>query len=114
MNYDKQNGWYYINANNKSPSWTGVEFLYNFLIKNKSIGPYGKEVKQNEITAGDIIQLSFTGEKYEHSLLVVDIVNNNNLNNIYISSHTYDSFLKKVSEYNFKKIRFIHISGVRK
>lgn len=24
MNYSKNNGWYYINGNNKSPSWTGV------------------------------------------------------------------------------------------
>ena len=34
MNYSKQNGWYYISGNNKSPSWSGVEFLYNFLTQN--------------------------------------------------------------------------------
>lgn len=28
MNYTKNFGWYYINANNKSPSLTGVEYLY--------------------------------------------------------------------------------------
>ena len=37
MNYDKVNGWYYKKANDKSPSWTGVEFLYKFLINNKVI-----------------------------------------------------------------------------
>ena len=31
MNY---NEWYYNNGYDKSPSWSGVEFLYNFLIKN--------------------------------------------------------------------------------
>ena len=41
MNYNKSNGWYYINGNNKSPSWTGVQFLYNFLINNKTVGPSG-------------------------------------------------------------------------
>ena len=29
MNYTPDFGWYYIDANNKSPSWTGVNFFYN-------------------------------------------------------------------------------------
>ena len=66
MNYTKNIGWYYINGNSKSPSWSGVEFLYDFLINNKSIGPYGKEVSQNEIEIGDIAQLSFDGNKFEY------------------------------------------------
>lgn len=36
MNYSKF-GWYYKNGNDKSPSWTGVEFLGDFLLKNKSV-----------------------------------------------------------------------------
>ena len=39
MNYSKQNGWYYINGNNKSPSWSGVKFLHNFLTQNKYLSP---------------------------------------------------------------------------
>ena len=27
MNYDKIKGWYYNSVNDRSPSWTGVEFL---------------------------------------------------------------------------------------
>ena len=34
------------------------------------------------------------------------------LDNIYIASHTYDSYNRKVSSYIFKDIRFIHINGV--
>ncbi len=49
MNYDKNNGWYYINANNKSPSWTGVEFFFNFLTTNKKVGPYGRKVEKDEL-----------------------------------------------------------------
>lgn len=37
MNYTKNTGWYYKNGNDKSPSWSGVEFLYNFLTNNKSV-----------------------------------------------------------------------------
>lgn len=113
MNYSKQNGWYYINGNNKSPSWSGVEFLYNFLTTNKSIGPYGREVSQNEIEIGDIAQLSFDGKIFGHTLIITKIENKVNLSQIYISSHTFDSFNKKIAEYNFEKIRFIHIDKVR-
>ena len=114
MNYSKSNGWYYINGNNKSPSWSGVEFLYNFLTTNKLAGPYGKEVPQNEIEIGDIAQLSFDGNVFGHTLVIVKIENKLDLNQIFISSHTLDSFNKRISEYNFEKIRFVHIEKVRK
>ena len=114
MNYSKQNGWYYISGNNKSPSWSGVEFLYNFLTQNKSVGPYGYEVEQNKIELGDIAQLSFEGNKFSHSLVIVNIQDKTDLNQIFISSHTFDSFNKRISEYNFEKIRFIHIEKIRK
>ena len=113
MNYDKQNGWYYINANNKSPSWTGVEFLYDFLCNNKSVGPYGKKCLQNNIQTGDVIQLSFDGISYQHSLVIVKIINTDSMNDIYTASHTFDSYERKISSYSFKSVRFIHIEGVR-
>lgn len=113
MNYAKQNGWYYINGNNKSSSWSGVEFLYDFLTTNKLAGPYGKEVEQNKIEIGDIAQLSFDGNKFAHTLVIVKIEDKVDLNRIFISSHTFDSFNKRISEYNFEKIRFVHIEKVR-
>lgn len=114
MNYDKINGWYYIDANNKSPSWTGVEFLYNFLTSNKQNGPIGKEVSINEIDLADIAQLSFDGEKFSHTLLIVNIENKNTLDGIYTSSHTFDSFARRLSSYKFEKIRFLHVEKVNK
>lgn len=33
MNDTPTFGWYYINANDKAPAWTGVEYLYNFLTR---------------------------------------------------------------------------------
>ena len=113
MNYAKQNGWYYINGNNKSPSWTGVEFLHNFLINNKEIGPFGKVVDINNIELGDIAQISFDGIKFAHSLVIIEIENIPTLDNILIAAHTFDTLNKQISGYNFKKIRFIHINGVR-
>ena len=113
MNYNKNNGWYYINENKKSPSWTGVEFLYKFLVNNKSVGPFGEKTEINNIQIGDIIQLTFDGNNFTHSLIIVNI-DNKDLDNIYTSSHTDDSFSKRVSSYSFKNIRFIHINGIRK
>ena len=114
MNYNKNNGWYYINGNNKSPSWTGVEFFFKFLTNNKTVGPYGTKVEQNEVELGDIVQLSFDGVKCGHTLVIVNIENRFSLAGIKIASHTYDSYNKPIIEYAFKKIRFIHIEGVRK
>lgn len=113
MNYSKQDGWYYINGNNKAPAWSGVEFLYNFLTTNKLQGPYGKEANQNQIEIGDIAQLSFNGQSFGHTLVITKIENKLDLNQIFISSHTFDSFNKRISEYNFEKIRFVHIENVR-
>lgn len=107
MNYSKNNGWYYINGNNKSPSWTGVEFLYNFLLSNKGIGPKGEETNIENLEVGDVIQLSFDNSIFTHTLIVVK--NGTNIDNTLIGAHTYDTFGKRVSEYEFEKYRCIHI-----
>ncbi len=113
MNYTKEKGWYYINGNNKSPSWSGVEFLYQFLIQNQSVGPYGIEVAQTNIEIGDIAQLSFDDKTFGHSLMIVNIENTYSLQGIKIASHTLDSYNKPISEYDYAKMRWIHIQGVR-
>lgn len=107
MNYSKSKGWYYINGNNKSPSWTGVEFLYNFLISNKGAGPYGKETLISDLKIGDVIQLSFDGIKYNHSLIVIE--NGNSVSDTLIAAHTFDVWGKRVADYNYSKYKCIHI-----
>lgn len=114
MNDTKDLGWYYIDGNHKSPSWSGVEFLYQFLISNKGIGPHASIGILGKLDVGDVIQLSFDGQSFVHSTIIVDITNESNLSGIKIASHTYDSFNKSIIEYDFQKIRLIHIDGVRK
>lgn len=113
MNYAKDKGWYYINGNNKSPSWSGVEYLYQFLTSNKGVGPQAIETTQNKMELGDIAQLSFDGEKFSHTLMIVKIENKFTMSGIQIASHTFDSLDKPISEYDFKKIRWLHIERVR-
>lgn len=112
MNYNFENGWYYNNGYDKSPSWSSVNFLYKFLTTNKGFGPRGEVVSQSSIEVGDIAQLSFSGTTFEHSLFIVDIINVNDLNQIAIAAHTFDVLGKKIGEYSFSKIRFVHIKDV--
>ncbi len=113
MNYTPLYGWYYISSDNRTPSWTGVEYLYNFLVKNKGDGPFGEEVDVSHIMPGDIIQLSFNGEQFQHTPVVVKTGNPPSINNILVAAHTYNRDNYPLTQYNWSKIRFIHIIGVR-
>lgn len=109
MNYTPVTGWYYINSTQRSASWSGVEYLYKFLINNNGVGPFGKEVLRSEIEIGDIIQLG-NYEKFYHSLLVVE----KKRDAILVSAHNFDAYMKNLDMYIYERIRFIHILGVRK
>ena len=62
--------------------------------------------------AGDIAQLSFLWDMFEHSLFIINVGNSNDLNTFSVAAHTYDVLGKKIGEYNFSKIRFVHIENV--
>ena len=102
MNPLRNYGWYYYNANDKSPSWTGVEYLYQYLVRKGGIGPIGRKVRR-----GDVIQLAFL-EDFVHSLIITKIENNR----IYVSSHTMDNLNKLLDSYSYTNIRFIHIEKI--
>ena len=112
MNYP---AWYYYSINDRSPSWTGVEFLYDYLVKNKGTGPRGTEVGAEEVRRGDLIQLDFNGNgMFSHTLVVTNIERKGNPAGILIAAHTYDSFNRPLDSYAFRKARFIHIKDVGK
>lgn len=113
MNYTPTFGWYYINLNKRAPAWTGVPYLYNFIISNTAAGPFGEEISVENIEIGDFIQLRFAGDTFQHSLIVVKTGLVPSINNIEIATHTYDSDYRLLSSYSWSEIRFIHIKGVR-
>lgn len=105
MNYQGY-GWYYADANHKSASWTGVEFLYNFLINNSGNGPRGTLIVKDELELGDLIQLSFNQNIYSHTLIITQIQNQN----ILVCAHSNDALNRHLDSYIYEKIRYIKIN----
>ena len=88
MNYTPVFGWYYRSANDRTASWTGVEFLYNFLTANDGAGPYAEESPLERLQIGDVIQLGRIGGDFYHSLLAVGFFGNVPL----VATHTFDAY----------------------
>ena len=111
MNFTPEVGWYYTSANHRSASWTGVNFLYRFLVTNTKKGPYAKEVAQpGQLIPGDIIQFGNDIKGWHPSLFVIQT--GDTYDKVLIATHTYDAYGRQLSSYDFTKIRFLHIAGV--
>ena len=108
MNYTPIMGWYYRSSTDRTASWSGVEYLYQFLVKNKSVGPYGHLVSQNEVEPGDIVQLGNYEGGFYHSPVITEVEPI-----ILVSAHTFDALDKSLNSYFYERVRFIHIDGVR-
>ena len=113
MNYTPIYGWYYKTGNEKSPSWTGVNYLSEFLINNQGQGPFTEEVAMPDLQQGDLIQLSFVNpQHFNHSLLITKLEQPITSDNIYVATHSPNFLHRKLSSYQWIAIRFIHIKGV--
>lgn len=109
MNYTPTFGWYYISLEDRSPSWTGVQYFYNFMVSNTDVGPYGKDATLDEIEIGDVIQLGNNADGFYHTLLVVGFDGEDPL----VAAQTDDAFRRPLSTYSYDFSRFIKILGVR-
>lgn len=108
MNFTPVMGWYYRSASERTASWTGVEYLYDFLVNNHSVGPYGHEVSRQEAKAGDIVQLGNARGGFYHSPVITAV-----RPRILVAAHTYDALDRALDSYNYDTARFIHIDGAR-
>jgi hypothetical protein len=108
MNYIRDTGWYYTSLSNRAAAWSGVEYLHRFMLSNKGDGPYGSETHIQNAQPGDVIQLSFDGLVFSHSLFVV-----NSASRILVATHTDDCDNRPLDTYNYRLARLIHIEGIR-
>ncbi len=108
MNFAPVYGWYYLSESDRAPAWSGVEYLYNFLTSNTSVGPYGREVNENEVEIGDVIQLGRENDFY-HTLIIVGFENNE----VLIAAQSDDALDRPLSSYDYEFLRYIKIDGVR-
>ena len=108
MNYTKDFGWYYISPDDRSAAWSGVGYLYRFLITNEGVGPVGRDVELNKIQLGDVIFLS-NGQRLYHTLVVSGFDTDGE---ILICAHTNDSYMRRLDSYRYYSTFSVHIEKV--
>ena len=57
------------------------------------------------------MQLSFKGESFQHSPVIVSVGAVPTLENVLVAAHSYDADNRPLSTYEFRDIRFLHITG---
>ena len=107
MNFTPVFGWYYINFKKRSPAWSGVEYLWRFLVENKGPGPYGSAVGLEAVKPGDVVQLGRIGAGFTHAALITETAPR-----ILVCAHTYDSLDRPLDTYDHELRRFFHVDGV--
>ena len=106
-------GWYYQSAAKRTASWTGVEYLYQFLVQNQKEGPFALETELNQARPGDIIQLGDWSGHFYHTLFISYIDGEPKIESIKVCAHTDDSLDRPLKSYFISIYRLLHIQGVR-
>ncbi|MFQ8989057.1 MAG: amidase domain-containing protein, partial [Intestinibacter sp.] len=107
---------YWYSDMNRTPSWTGAEPFYKYLIGNntddtQNFGVYAKEVAYNELELGDIVQLIYENDLAYHNMIITDVIlEGNYLIDYLICQHTYDLLNYPLSMKQGEK-RYIKILG---
>ena len=115
MNFTPVYGWYYTTASRRTASWTGVSYLYQFLIRNQGAGPFAVETELAGLMVGDIVQLVLDQDRFQHSPVVVAIDPGTvSADRIYLAAHSDDAYNRPLSSYPYRQIRCLHIQGVRR
>ena len=109
MNYTPTFGWYYISLDDRSPSWTGVDYFYNFMTMNEGIGPFAREIPPDMSEIGDVIQLARNEDGFYHTLLIVGYDGDDPL----VAAQTDDAYKRPLSTYTYDYSRYLKIEGVR-
>lgn len=108
MNYRPQTGWFYRSADDRTPSWTAVEYLFRFLTGNLSVGPFARPVSQAEAEPGDLVQLGTRAGLFYHCPVITAVYPE-----ILVAAHSFDVLNRPLRSYDYEAVRFLHLEGVR-
>lgn len=117
MNFTKTFGWYYLSPDDRSPSWSGVNELFDFLIgapdfiaANGGVGPFATDASVSRmIELGDVIQLSNENGEFYHTLFICGFTDDD----ILVCANSDNALDRPLSSYRFSGIRVLHIEGAR-
>ncbi len=109
MNFTPIFGWYYISVNNRTPSWTGVNELYDFLTTNQGVGPRATLVALEELEIGDLVQFDYQGDGlFDHTPIIVN-TGERTPDTILVAAHSCPALDRPLSSYSYTQIRCLHI-----
>lgn len=109
MNFTPTYGWYYLSVNRRSPSWSGVNELYQFITTNTGIGPRAAVVDISEIELADLVQLNFgRDDRFDHTPIIVD-VGERTPDTVLVAAHSSAANCRPLSSYDYRDIRYLHI-----
>lgn len=116
MNYSRENSWYYISSDDRSPSWTGVMFLRSFLLTNTGTAVFGEKAPLGALDCADIIQLENSEGRIYHTLIISHISEGfgEAADRIFVCAHSAPARNRRLSSYSYSKAHGIHIIGARK
>lgn len=109
MNYTPVTGWYYKDSSHRTASWSGVNYLYEFLTRNKGEGPFAEAVSIWATAPGDFVQLGRENGTYYHTLVITSVTPE-----IRVAAHSYDALDRPLAFYRYAHQRALQIQGVRK
>lgn len=105
MNYTPDTGWFYTNGYKRTPSWTGVEFLYQFLVTNTKEGPRARVADWGDLKPGDLSQIGRGESGFHHTQIIIAIEGPE----IYIAAHSRDEWMRPLSDYDYQRVRFLRV-----
>lgn len=102
--------WYFNSLEDRSPAWTGVDFMYDFIRLNRGQGPQGIETNTwRQLDIGDMILIDWT---YDGVLDHTTTVNHSG-KQARVSGHTRDNYNERISDLGGLKF-YIHVKGYQK
>lgn len=107
MNFQKDVGWYYNSPEDRAAAWSGAQYLNNFLMRNKGVGPVAEKADISSLQIGDLIQLN-NGQSFYHSLFIAGFRDGEPL----VCTHTADSYMRPFGTFYYYSAEGVHITGV--